>query len=156
MDNQAMIQAMKTSISEVLEEMFFMPIDFIGSADDAMGFEENKKKVVVKLDFSGPHAGHFLLITPRSLANSITADFLGASARNLSEDQVYGTVLAMINMLAGNTLSKHDHRAVYNLQIPKLMSMDSMDAPESNASEYFDVYIETLACRMIMKLVVNI
>lgn len=155
MDHQAMIRAMKTSISEVLEEMFFMPIDFIGSAADDAGIEDREEMVAARLDFKGPCSGHFLLISPKSLVDSITADFLGVSDQNVSDDQVYGTAMEMINMLAGNTLSQYDHRAVYDLEIPKLVTLEHTEVPDTGSLEYFDVHIETLACRMTLKLVVR-
>ena len=52
MERKALIRAMKNSISEVIETMFFLPVDF----SDTVNAEEIQMSVT-KLDFSGPFSG---------------------------------------------------------------------------------------------------
>lgn len=120
MDKSLMTQAMKASISEVLEQMFFLPIDFFSLIPGGIDQYINGETVATRLEFSGAHIGTFWLSMPIFLARSVSADFLGSTPEKLSIDQVFGTALEMINMLAGSTLSHYDHAAVFDLSIPDL------------------------------------
>ena len=141
MDKSALTQAMKASISEVLEQMFFLPIDFI--APEKACADPEPATIIAKLDFSGSSGGTFVLQMPAALAQSVAADFLGTTAQGLFREQVAATVLEMVNMLAGSTLSTYDHQALFNLQIPELISADALGALTEKVADQIVIRIQT-------------
>lgn len=126
MDKSALTQAMKASISEVLEQMFFLPIDFTALAAVPPDTQSSNTLIIAKLGFQGATSGTFMLMVPLTLAQSVSADFFGTDPRSLSKDQVADTILEMVNMLAGSTLSYYDRSALFDLQIPELITLNQM------------------------------
>ena len=148
MNKPKMIQAMKASISEVLEQMFFLPIDLVDDRNrSAAGTIDARQSLAARIGFDGPSSGVFVLHIPSALAASITADFLGAAADELSEEQITGTVKEMLNMLAGNSLSAYDAQASFNLKLPELLT-----PPVSTKDKegIIDINIETMDSRMTL------
>ncbi len=154
METSAMIHAMKDSISEVLEQMFFLPIDFIDPqqtpADDAL---DDGEVMGTTVGFSGSPSGSFRLSIPKTLATAVTADFMGVLPETLSEEQVTGTVKEMINMLAGNTLSAYAPQAVFDLQIPEIIAPATAKESAGADQSTIDIWIQTLESRMTLQLV---
>jgi CheY-specific phosphatase CheX len=155
MDKSALMQAMKASISEVLEQMFFMPIDFLAPEKDGAEPESDPASIIARLGFSGSPSGTFVLLVPASLAQSVAADFLGAPARSLSKDQVVGTVLEMVNMLAGSTLSNYDHQALFDLQIPELITFNEVRALGEGMPDRIVIGIQATESRMTFQLILQ-
>lgn len=155
MDKSTMTEAMKASISEVLEQMFFMPIDFIAPDADQPDPEPGHATIIVKLGFSGVPSGTFLLHVPTPLAQSVSADFLGISVPTLSIDQVTGTVLEMVNMLAGSALSIYDHHALFDLQIPEMITLKNASALVEGCSERIVIRVQTPESRMTFQLILQ-
>lgn len=152
MDKPAMTASMKASISEVLEQMFFLPIDIMDrEAKRASGNWNNQKAITVSMDFEGSPSGTFLLTVPHDLATSITADFLGTLPESLSTEQVIGTVKEMINMLAGNALSTYDPESAFNLRIPEAVSGTNRDHGLTS-DESMEVFIETMDSFITLRL----
>ena len=90
MDKKALIWAMKNSISEVLETMFFLPVDVSDTDLTKIPCHlENDQISVTKLNFSGPFSGSFVLFIPDEFAVSLTADFLGKDVENVKRDHQY-------------------------------------------------------------------
>ena len=114
-----MTEAMKASISEVLEQMFFLPFDFVGAAESSLSQSDNGCRIGAKVAFHGRFSGMFVLLVPTPLGRSITADFMGLDPEAISTGQVADTMMEMINMLAGNCLSHYDQKALFDLQIPE-------------------------------------
>lgn len=131
MDHSAMTTAMKAAISDVLEQMFFLPVDFADTDGQGEISSKNPERVAVRIDFDGPFSGRFTIRLQRSLAESITADFLGVSSEALSGKNVTDTVKEMINMLSGSTLGHYDHASVFDLGIPEQIT--SIGAPSETA-----------------------
>jgi CheY-specific phosphatase CheX len=155
MDKSVLTQAMKASISEVLEQMFFLPIDFIAPEKACADPESDETSIIAKLGFSGLPAGTFLLRIPLALAQSVSADFLGTEPKDLSDDQVTGTVLEMVNMLAGSTLSNYDHQALFDLQIPELITTHDMRALTEEVPDQIMIRIQTPDDRMTFQLIIQ-
>lgn len=153
MDKDAMTKAMKASISDVLEQMFFLPIDIVdgGEPDNPAG-PDDQTLVTAGVAFEGVLAGRFSLTIPSDLAVSITADFLGTLPEELALDQVRETVKEMINMLAGNALSIYDADSAINLRIPEILT-GTKDTPNQSADgDTIGIDIETLDSRMRLEL----
>jgi len=149
MDKSALTEAMKTSISEVLERMFFMPIEF--AAPEKAGADP--AAIIAKLQFSGSVCGTFFLLIPASLAQTVTADFLGVTSPGQARELVPGTVLEMVNMLAGSTLSTYDHQALFDLQIPELVTVNELGALTEGMADQIVIGIQTAESRMTFQFV---
>jgi CheY-specific phosphatase CheX len=145
MKNKDMIMAMKTSISDVLETMFFLSLDF---SDELNLFElwdtEKDPIITSKLSFSGPLSGYAVFCIPKKSALSITADFMGKDEDNISDDQINGTVKEIINMTIGNTFSLYDPDAVFNLRVPELIGFHDVIKDLPDSEKRFAIVIETL------------
>ena len=155
MDKSAIAEAMKASISEVLEQMFFMPIDFIAPDADRRDPEPGGESIIAKLDFKGSLAGTFMLRVPWALAQAVSADFLGTARSSLSDKDVTGTVLEMVNMLAGGALSTYDAQTLFDLQIPQSISKEKMDTVIQQGTDEIRIEIQTTESRMTFQLIVQ-
>ena len=132
MKKDLLITAMKTSISEVLETMFFCPLEFEPSADSEASLLDTPMSA--RIAFTGPLAGVMRLKLSRGLALSLTADFLGVDPEAVDDLQIAEMVKEMLNMFAGNTFSRFDAGAVFDLGIPAMAGDDSPPpaTPEEN------------------------
>ena len=155
MDKSALTQAMKASISEVLEQMFFMPIEFAAPIDSGGDPPSATASIIARIGFCGSPSGTFVLVIPLALAQSVSADFLGATAQSLSGDQVTGTVLEMVNMLAGGTLSKYDTQALFDLQIPELITFNHLRTMTEGVPDRIVIGVQTPDSRITFQLVVQ-
>jgi len=155
MDKKALIRAMKNSISEVLETMFFLPVDVsIADLTKMPRHSKNGHISVTKLNFSGPFSGSFVLYIPDECAVSLTADFLGKDAENVSRENVIETSKEIINMIAGNTFAILDDQAVFDLNIPENILADH-DGDASGSGEKVLVKIDTTDKYMYLKMVIS-
>jgi len=136
---------MKNSISDVLETMFFLSLDFSDDIDILEQWDTGKDPVIAaKLSFSGPLSGYAVFCIPKKSALSITADFMGKDEQEISDDQINETIKEIINMIIGNTFSMYVPDVVFDLGVPELVEFhDSIKGlPDSEKS--FSVVIETL------------
>jgi CheY-specific phosphatase CheX len=146
MKNKDMRTAMKNSISEVLETMFFLSLDFFhNDADIRELWTMGKDQIVAaKLNFSGPLSGYAIFCIPKKSAVSITADFMGKDEEEISDDQINGTVKEIINMIIGNTFSRYDPDVVFDLGVPELVAFNDFLKEVSDSEKRFSIVIETL------------
>jgi CheY-specific phosphatase CheX len=145
LNKTVLTSAMKNSISNVLETMFFLPVDF----DDSISEEElwdtdNDKILAAKLNFSGPLNGHCIFYIPEKFARSVTADFMGKEEKNISNDQAKATLKEMANMITGNTFGLYDPEAVFNLGIPEMLDPDNFHKLSSGSEQRIFVAIDAL------------
>ena len=154
MEKEGLRMAMKDSISEVLEKMFFLPLEFSDTLTfGELGESERHNIVAARLDFRGPFAGHFFLYIPQGLAQSLTASFMGRDEEIVLNDHVTETTKEILNIIAGNTFSCVNHKAVFNLDIPKLVSVDKVMGGDANQEEEIFIPIDTLKGRLAVKMV---
>lgn len=118
MNKNALIAAMKSSIFDVLETMFFIPVDVVPAENQENEWVDECDMITIRLNFKGPASGFFVLAVPQALAMDVSSDFLGVAPAALTESHVTGTIKEMINMLAGNTLSHYDAAPPFDLDIP--------------------------------------
>jgi CheY-specific phosphatase CheX len=152
MNITAMKLAMKDSIFNVIEQMFFLPIDVQetnGSADTGL---QNISLITAGVGFNGPSDGMFMLSIPADLAAAMAIDFLGISPEMISSEQISGTVKEMINMLAGSTLSAYEPEAAFNLQIPEIIALPMPTTSDSEPEGSIVLLIETPDNRMAFRL----
>jgi len=155
MNKEKLLAAMKTSISDVLEKMFFLPAEVLNTSDVNAAAAVDDFSIGVQLHFSGPESGTFLLLVPGKPANRISADFLGIDLLDLTDTEVVGTIKEMLNMLAGNTLSVYDADTVYNLAVPEAVAADSVLCVRHSGGDSARIDIETLEGRMVFAIVPN-
>ena len=145
MKNKDMTMAMKNSISDVLETMFFLSLDFSNDLDLLERWDRGKDPIIAaKLSFSGPLSGYAVFCIPKKSALSITADFMGKDEQEISDDQIDGTVKEIINMIIGNTFSLYDPDAVFDLGVPELVGFHDFIKNLSDSEKRFSVVIETM------------
>jgi CheY-specific phosphatase CheX len=143
---EALKTAMMTSISEVLETMFFMTIE----ATDVKQWADinidviNEKHFISRIEFSGPLSGAFIFTVPHDILSGMTEMFMGLEAGEVTETHLSGTISEAINMIAGNTFSILDDQAVFNLEIPELVDAQSLsDTDGKTEKEALYLRIET-------------
>lgn len=118
---------MTTSISEVLETMFYMSLEFEEQTDiNSSGLLDASNIRVCKLVFSGNMSGHFILITPESLLLTMAEDFMGESRENILKEHTDGIIKEVINMVAGNMFAALDDRVEFKLGIPEMVEDTSI------------------------------
>ncbi len=146
MDRDLLMKTMKDSISEVLEKMFFLPLD----ASEAGAWSElwedpaAAELIAVSLAFSGPFSGHFLFLIPRGLGTTLTSDFMGIKKETVAPEQVEETAKEILNMVAGTTFSTLDQEAVFQLRIPEIISNQSVFAAPSEPDRELFLGVQTL------------
>jgi CheY-specific phosphatase CheX len=150
---EALKTAMTTSISEVLETMFFMTIDLNENATaDALLQDPGAPPFVSRIGFRGNLTGFFIFMVPENILSAMTETFMGLDVDTVTETHLQGTVLEAINMIAGNTFSNLDDQAVFDLDIPELIDMKTAVAacPENTPEQYF-LLVETFAGKLGLK-----
>jgi chemotaxis protein CheY-P-specific phosphatase CheC len=125
---EALKAAMTTSISEVLETMFFMTIEATEDTDwsDLTDPVYGEKLFASKINFQGPLSGTFILIIPERILSAMTEMFMGMESGEVNENHLSGTILEAINIIAGDTFSKLDDQTVFNLEIPKSVEAEQL------------------------------
>ena len=158
MKNKDMKTAMKNSISEVLETMFFLSLDFFHNDADIreLWTMEKDQIVAAKLNFSGPLSGYAIFCIPKKSALSITADFMGKDEKEISDDQINGTAKEIINMIIGNTFSMYDPDVVFDLGVPELVAFNDFLKELSDSEKRFSIVIETLENYLAFQMNVSI
>ncbi|WP_165477772.1 chemotaxis protein CheX [Desulfobacter hydrogenophilus] len=136
---KVLMTAMTNSISEVMETMFFMPVE-IGPEmilNDS-GIDLNNA-LACRLNFTGDIGGNIDVISPEPLVAELTSNFLGETKAELTWEQQFGTLSEMLNMVCGNALKKVKCRRPYKLGIPeKITSTDLNGTAECTLIETMD------------------
>ncbi len=123
MDKKALITAMKDSISNTLEMMFFLPLDLSGDMSRSEIINNAKGDIInCKIEFNGPFSGYYQFFIANDLAKTVSADFLGNDKSEITKEQSTETVLEIINMVAGNTFSTYDNQSIFDLGMPKIIT----------------------------------
>ena len=153
MEREALIAAIKDSISDVLEKMFFLPLDFFDTASPEEFVAD--EMVVSKLSFTGPFTGYFLLSIPKRYNLSLAANFLGENKENISQDQANEIVKEAVNMLAATTFFYYDDQVVFGLGIPEFIPSAQLQRGYFNYEKDIFIGIDTLECRLGLYMIIN-
>ncbi len=143
-----LMTAMKASISEVMETMFFLPIEF-GEESIPAQCGMDKKNMACELTFTGNASGRLILMAPERLVAEMAENFMGEPLKNLTREHLSGTLTEMLNMVCGNALSKTDTKAPFELGIPKMIDGSAMAT-----KEVFTI-VETIESKMAIQLKVD-
>jgi CheY-specific phosphatase CheX len=113
-----LMTAIQTSISEVMETMFFLPVEF-GPESTLAESGMDEKKMACELRFTGQFSGHLILMAPEILVAEMAQNFMGESLENITPEHLDGTLTEMLNMVCGNALRKIEIETPFELGIPK-------------------------------------
>ncbi|HUU41169.1 MAG TPA: chemotaxis protein CheX [Desulfatiglandales bacterium] len=118
----ALIRNMKEAISNALETMFFLPVQFPDTECTLQTWFPDKRSLIgATLKFHGPWSGSFFIFIPVKVVNEITANFLGLREEEITEEQEKDTVKEAINIIGGHMFSFFDKEGEFRLGIPELL-----------------------------------
>ena len=142
---------MMTSTSEVMETMFYLPVEFKEEPATLIqgGLEKLKPNMACQLKFSGDVSGRVILLIPKDLLARMTEDFMGEPLENLEEDHLSGTLTEILNMICGNALSKVKVKTPFELDIPEVI-----DGSKLSKAQLFTI-IETPESLMAMNIIMD-
>ncbi len=140
---------MKTSISEVLETMFYLPVEFRENLPPVIT-ESIKKNIKTgcRLKVTGSLSATFQLFIPDQLLLDMTQNFMGEDPENCNEEYLNGTLKEALNMITGNALKGLETQTPPDLDIPEII--DSSDMGSSSL-----LIIDTIDGAMIMQIEEN-
>lgn len=125
-----LMTAMKTSISEIMETMFFLPVEFGQETTLALWKLNKKNYMACRLVFTGDASGLLILVAPQNLIAQMAENFMGESRENLTKEHLSGTLTEMLNMICGNSLSKIEGKTAFELGIPEIMDISQISKKE--------------------------
>nr|NJM00933.1 chemotaxis protein CheX [Desulfobacula sp.] len=119
---KTILTAMKTSISEVMETMFFLPVEFLENpSQKQIKALKGRRNKACCLDFSGEYSGSVFLLVPEPLLLEMAENFMGEAGESLGLELLEGTLTETVNMVAGNALRKVKAGIPFELSIPRLI-----------------------------------
>ena len=127
MDKEIIMEMMKQAISDVLETMFFQPVQ-ISSKNGTLQewFSDKQSLLGATLTFSGPFAGSIYIVIPVNLVKEITANFLGIEKEEVNENQKKDTIKEALNIIGGHMFSLFDKEGAISLGIPELIEENNL------------------------------
>lgn len=146
---KTLMTAMTTSIFEVMETMFFLPVEIGPEITLAQSDIETSKSIACQLTFSGDTSGQLIIVAPSNMAAEMAENFMGEAKDQLTEEHLSGTLTEMLNMVCGNALSKTKPKVPYELGIPELISYSGLD------DQIECTLIETIDSRMVVSLIMD-
>ena len=152
---ETMMKSVGKAISNVLETMFFQPVQiFEGDWPLAEWFSESQLLHGATVRFSGPLSGSSYLLIPVRALRKMTADFLGVGDQAVDEEQNRDTIKEAMNMILGHTLSLCDEKGEFKLGIPEYMDTDSLPADRLEELGGDTVLVKTDDSRMALGIVI--
>jgi len=156
MEKAAMMKAMKASISNVLETMFYQMVQIV---DDDCGlqawFAQGRSLLGATLKFAGPSEGMFYVIIPIEVADEITANFLGLDAGEIDPGQRTDTVKEALNMISGGMLSIFDPKGALKLGIPEMIAEKDLSHDKLKDLQKDVILLETEDNRMAVAIAMD-
>ncbi|MCP3875784.1 MAG: chemotaxis protein CheX [Desulfobacteraceae bacterium] len=144
-----LMKAMMTSISEVMETMFFLPVEFDGEST-LSGCGLSKEKIFAcRLGFNGDTSGSATIVAPKTLAAEMAENFMGEAKKSLTDEHFSGTLTELCNIVCGNALSKTESKIPFELSIPELINES-----EVSNEDIFNI-IETTVSKMAFSLEID-
>lgn len=142
-----LMKAMTTSISDVMETMFFLPIEIAGETNlGQAGIDDLTMLMACQLTFKGDVSGAVVLAVPHELLIEMTENFMGESQDRLTREHISGTLTEMLNMVCGNALSRVEASVPYELGIPDVVSTEQIEGDDAC------LIFNTLDSKMIIRL----
>jgi hypothetical protein len=140
---------MKNSISEVLETMFYLPVEFKENlAPEEISLIKKDIKTGCRLNVSGSFPATFQLFIPDPLLIEMTQNFMGELKENCTKEYLYGTLKEALNMIVGNTLRAMKTKTPPELDIPEIINNSDMESGSL-------IIIETIKGIMAMQILMK-
>ncbi len=125
-------KAAKDSIFEVMETMFYLPVEFVQeSILGESGLYEKMPGMACQLEFTGDFSGYLTLFIPKDLLIDMTKSFMGESQKNPEKDVVLGTLTETLNMICGNALSRVDSKNPFQLDLPEVIDESKLSQTQT-------------------------
>ena len=138
----SLMRAMKNSISEVLEKMFYLSIE-IDEDTDSYQIDENVDYHSSKLSFKGPFSGTFHSTCPENLLKIMTVNFLGVDDTEVTQTHMIEVVKEMGNIIVGNIFSNYDANIEFQLGIPEIVT-EKISFADENDENNINLIVEAL------------
>lgn len=136
-----LLNAMKISISEIFETMFYMPVEFDNKPE--MEAVINASSVMAaSISFSGVRSGHFKGIFPVSVLKSIASAFMGVDESKITPNDMTGTIGEIVNMIAGNTLTVVG--GDFHLELPEILNHKDLEIKAQDNTLDGRTFVKTL------------
>jgi hypothetical protein len=156
MRGEPLMKAMKVAISDVLETMFFLPVQFAeGKYSLKEWFPDIQSVFGATLRFNGPLSGALWLVAPVSVVNEITAGFLGLRKHEINDDQRRDTIKEALNMIGGHGFSLFNSKGAFNLSIPRSIEGAVLLENTYETSSEHSILIETEHNRLAAGVVIE-
>lgn len=154
--SEEMMTAMRQAISDVMNKMFFLPVQICEKKASLREWFSGKTPAIGAIvGFTGPLPGFSYLLIPAEIAREITANFLGISEKTANTKQEKDTVKEALNMITGLTLSQFDKKGAFKIGIPELIDENKMTAGLFDDFNKGAIFIETERSRMAGGIVMN-
>lgn len=151
-----MMKAMQQAISDVMNKMFFLPMQINEKGLALREWFSSKQPLVgATLSFTGPSSGFSYLLIPAEVAREITADFLGLDKEAINRKQETDTVKEALNMIAGHMFSQFDAEGAFQLGIPNLINESELLAGQLDNFNNGAILIETEHSHMAAGIIIN-
>jgi CheY-specific phosphatase CheX len=144
MRRETLTKAMRAAISNVLESMFFLPVQFADSKCTLKEwFSDEQLLFGAGLSFDGSLSGSLWLAVPVSVVNEITASFLGLGKYEINDEQRRDTIKEALNMIGGHGFFLFDKKGTFTLGIPRSIEGQKLVGNTSGDSNENIILIET-------------
>lgn len=128
-------ETMKDAISEVLETMFFTPVEFAGALPPQPHFDCGSIIFMTKDDITHEAAVYFV----GPYARMITANLLGKMDEEVNHEEIADAIKELANMVGGSFIFQGGLKD-FKLSLPDFTNLteDRQPAPRSGIPFYFD------------------
>ncbi len=134
---QNLMEQTATSTSEVMETMFFLPVEQNpGISIEESGLCGPEEVRAAGISFSGAVSGRIRIFIPKTLLRMMAGNFMGLNTEEVSTEDTAGTLTETLNMIAGNALRKIDDRASSHLGLPE--PIDPLELRKAEAPVIFE------------------
>jgi CheY-specific phosphatase CheX len=135
--------ALRESVAEALEEMFF--VTDLGEAEP--GASSAGPELLARVDFVGNPSGWLTLRADVESARSLAADFLGEDLEAVDDRQTSDVLGELANIVCGAVLTRTESSCIFHLSSPLVASPQQSAPPEAASADGSESaeYVVTLA-----------
>jgi len=127
MERETLTKMMREAISNVLETMFYLPVQFAENNLTLLEwFTDAQSLQGATLSFYGPLTGRISLLMPVKILSEITANFLGLNEGETNGEQKRDTLKEILNMIGGHMLSLVDEGGLFKIGLPEVIDEDDL------------------------------
>jgi len=151
-----MMKAMRQAISDVMNKMFFLPVQ-VNEKGLALRewFPDKLPLAGATISLTGPLSGFSYLLVPAGVAREMTANFLGIPEKGINVKQEMDTVKEALNIIAGNMLAQLDKKGTFSIGIPQLIKESDLSAGQLDGFNKGAILIETEHSHMAAGIIVK-